>query len=139
MRQMGKGTSPINARCHRTTLLSRHRAGTSACAGLARHRHFDELARHGGKRGTRLQAEETNHRGMMTILRGTIVQALMWTEEYGAIGGMQSFPSNFWGQRTSGCGEFSLGAKIAFKHLCFGLCDVAEAGSGQLLGEDVER
>ncbi|MFM0048351.1 MFS transporter [Caballeronia grimmiae] len=32
--------------------------------------------------------------GMMTILRGTIVQDLMWTEGYGAVSGMLSFPSN---------------------------------------------
>ncbi|WP_429563493.1 MFS transporter [Paraburkholderia sp. MM6662-R1] len=32
--------------------------------------------------------------GMMTILRGTIVQNLMWTEGYGAVSGMLSFPSN---------------------------------------------
>jgi predicted MFS family arabinose efflux permease len=32
--------------------------------------------------------------GMMTILRGTIVQELMWTEGYGAVSGMLSFPSN---------------------------------------------
>jgi hypothetical protein len=31
---------------------------------------------------------------MMTILRGTIVQDLMWTEGYGAVSGMLSFPSN---------------------------------------------
>jgi predicted MFS family arabinose efflux permease len=32
--------------------------------------------------------------GMMTILRGTIVQELMWTEGYGAVSGMLSLPSN---------------------------------------------
>ncbi|MDR5813842.1 MFS transporter [Caballeronia sp. LZ033] len=32
--------------------------------------------------------------GMMTILRGTIIQELLWTEGYGAISGMLSFPSN---------------------------------------------
>jgi predicted MFS family arabinose efflux permease len=32
--------------------------------------------------------------GMMTILRGTIVQQFLWTEGYGAISGMLSFPSN---------------------------------------------
>lgn len=32
--------------------------------------------------------------GMMTILRGTIVQDLMWTEGYGAVSGMLSLPSN---------------------------------------------
>lgn len=32
--------------------------------------------------------------GLMTILRGTIVQDLMWTEGYGAVSGMLSFPSN---------------------------------------------
>lgn len=32
--------------------------------------------------------------GMLTILRGTIVQDLMWTEGYGAVSGMLSFPSN---------------------------------------------
>lgn len=32
--------------------------------------------------------------GMMTILRGTIVQDLMWTEGYGAVSGLLSFPSN---------------------------------------------
>lgn len=32
--------------------------------------------------------------GMMTILRGTIVQDVMWTEGYGAINGMLSTPSN---------------------------------------------
>lgn len=32
--------------------------------------------------------------GMMTILRGTVVQDLMWTEGYGAVSGMLSFPSN---------------------------------------------
>ena len=32
--------------------------------------------------------------GMMTILRGTIVQDLMWTKGYGAVRGMLSFPSN---------------------------------------------
>ena len=32
--------------------------------------------------------------GMMTILRGTIVQDLMWTEGFGAVSGMLSFPSN---------------------------------------------
>jgi hypothetical protein len=32
--------------------------------------------------------------GMMTILRGTIVQDLLWTEGYGAVSGMLSFPSN---------------------------------------------
>ncbi|MEB2541716.1 MFS transporter [Burkholderia cenocepacia] len=32
--------------------------------------------------------------GMMTILRGTIVQDLLWTEGYGAISGMLSIPSN---------------------------------------------
>ncbi|MGD1327731.1 MFS transporter [Pandoraea pnomenusa] len=32
--------------------------------------------------------------GMMTILRGTIVQDLMWTEGYGGISGLLSMPSN---------------------------------------------
>lgn len=32
--------------------------------------------------------------GMMTILRGTIVQDVMWTEGYGAINGLLSTPSN---------------------------------------------
>ncbi len=32
--------------------------------------------------------------GMMTILRGTIVQDVMWTEGYGAVSGMLSLPSN---------------------------------------------
>lgn len=32
--------------------------------------------------------------GMMTILRGTIVQDIMWTEGYGAISGLLSAPSN---------------------------------------------
>jgi MFS family permease len=32
--------------------------------------------------------------GMMTILRGTIVQDIMWTEGYGAVSGMLSLPSN---------------------------------------------
>jgi hypothetical protein len=32
--------------------------------------------------------------GLMTILRGTIVQELLWTEVYGAVSGMLSFPSN---------------------------------------------
>jgi predicted MFS family arabinose efflux permease len=32
--------------------------------------------------------------GMMTILRGTIVQDLMWTEGYGAVSGLLSMPSN---------------------------------------------
>lgn len=32
--------------------------------------------------------------GMMTILRGTIVQDIMWTEGFGAISGMLSMPSN---------------------------------------------
>lgn len=32
--------------------------------------------------------------GMMTILRGTIVQDLMWTEGYGAVSGLLSAPSN---------------------------------------------
>lgn len=32
--------------------------------------------------------------GMMTILRGTIVQDVMWTEGYGAINGMLATPSN---------------------------------------------
>jgi predicted MFS family arabinose efflux permease len=32
--------------------------------------------------------------GMMTILRGTIVQELLWKEGYGAVSGMLSFPSN---------------------------------------------
>ena len=32
--------------------------------------------------------------GMMTILRGTIVQDVMWTEGYGAISGLLSMPSN---------------------------------------------
>jgi MFS family permease len=32
--------------------------------------------------------------GMMTILRGTIVQDVMWTEGYGAISGLLSVPSN---------------------------------------------
>lgn len=32
--------------------------------------------------------------GMMTILRGTIVQDIMWTEGFGAISGMLSIPSN---------------------------------------------
>ena len=32
--------------------------------------------------------------GMMTILRGTIVQEFLWTEGYGAISGMLSLPSN---------------------------------------------
>ena len=32
--------------------------------------------------------------GMMTILRGTIVQDVMWVEGYGAIGGLLSTPSN---------------------------------------------
>jgi hypothetical protein len=31
---------------------------------------------------------------MMTILRGTIVQDLMWTEGYGAVSGLLSMPSN---------------------------------------------
>lgn len=32
--------------------------------------------------------------GMMTILRGTIVQDVMWTEGYGAVSGLLSAPSN---------------------------------------------
>jgi MFS family permease len=32
--------------------------------------------------------------GMMTILRGTIVQEVMWTEGYGAVSGLLSMPSN---------------------------------------------
>jgi hypothetical protein len=32
--------------------------------------------------------------GMMTILRGTIVQGVMWTEGYGAVSGLLSIPSN---------------------------------------------
>jgi hypothetical protein len=32
--------------------------------------------------------------GMMTILRGTIVQDVMWTKGYGAISGLLSLPSN---------------------------------------------
>ncbi|MFM0388366.1 MFS transporter [Paraburkholderia dipogonis] len=32
--------------------------------------------------------------GMMTILRGTIVQDVMWTEGYGAVSGLFSMPSN---------------------------------------------
>ncbi|MDQ7981665.1 MFS transporter [Paraburkholderia sp. SARCC-3016] len=32
--------------------------------------------------------------GMMTILRGTVVQDMLWTEGYGAVSGMLSFPSN---------------------------------------------
>lgn len=32
--------------------------------------------------------------GMMTILRGTIVQDAMWTEGYGAVSGLLSMPSN---------------------------------------------
>jgi hypothetical protein len=32
--------------------------------------------------------------GMMTILRGTIVQGAMWTEGYGAVSGLLSMPSN---------------------------------------------
>jgi predicted MFS family arabinose efflux permease len=32
--------------------------------------------------------------GMMTILRGTIVQDLLWTEGFGAVSGMLSLPSN---------------------------------------------
>lgn len=32
--------------------------------------------------------------GMMTILRGTIVQNVMWTEGYGAVSGLLSMPSN---------------------------------------------
>lgn len=32
--------------------------------------------------------------GMMTILRGTIVQDLMWVEGYGAVSGLLSMPSN---------------------------------------------
>ncbi|MFL9897012.1 MFS transporter [Paraburkholderia fungorum] len=32
--------------------------------------------------------------GMMTILRGTIVQGVMWTEGYGAVSGLLSMPSN---------------------------------------------
>ncbi|WP_438396904.1 MFS transporter [Caballeronia sp. DA-9] len=32
--------------------------------------------------------------GMMTILRGTIVQDVMWTEGYGAVSGLLSTPSN---------------------------------------------
>lgn len=32
--------------------------------------------------------------GMMTILRGTIVQDVMWTEGYGAVSGLLSIPSN---------------------------------------------
>lgn len=32
--------------------------------------------------------------GMMTILRGTIVQDVLWTEGYGAISGLLSLPSN---------------------------------------------
>lgn len=32
--------------------------------------------------------------GMMTILRGTIVQDVMWTEGYGAVSGLLSMPSN---------------------------------------------
>jgi len=32
--------------------------------------------------------------GMMTILRGTIVQDLLWTEGYGAVSGLLSLPSN---------------------------------------------
>ncbi|MEX3948992.1 MFS transporter [Paraburkholderia sp. EG287B] len=32
--------------------------------------------------------------GMMTILRGTIVQNILWTEGYGAVSGLLSMPSN---------------------------------------------
>jgi MFS family permease len=32
--------------------------------------------------------------GMMTILRGTIVQDIMWTEGYGAVSGLLSLPAN---------------------------------------------
>jgi len=32
--------------------------------------------------------------GMMTILRGTIVQQILWTEGYGAVSGLLSMPSN---------------------------------------------
>ena len=32
--------------------------------------------------------------GMMTILRGTIVQDVLWTEGYGAVSGLLSMPSN---------------------------------------------
>jgi hypothetical protein len=32
--------------------------------------------------------------GMMTILRGTVVQGVMWTEGYGAVSGLLSMPSN---------------------------------------------
>jgi hypothetical protein len=32
--------------------------------------------------------------GMMTILRGTIVQDLLWTEGYGAVSGLLSMPAN---------------------------------------------
>jgi hypothetical protein len=32
--------------------------------------------------------------GMMTIVRGTIVQDVMWTEGYGAVRGLLSMPSN---------------------------------------------
>ncbi|WP_109479404.1 MFS transporter [Paraburkholderia sp. C35] len=32
--------------------------------------------------------------GMMTILRGTIVQHILWTEGYGAVSGLLSMPSN---------------------------------------------
>jgi MFS family permease len=32
--------------------------------------------------------------GMMTILRGTIVQEVMWTQGYGAVSGLLSMPSN---------------------------------------------
>lgn len=50
--------------------------------------------------------------GMMTILRGTIVQDLMWTEGYGAISGLLSMPSNM----AKGIAPISAAAVWSIKH-----------------------
>jgi len=50
--------------------------------------------------------------GMMTILRGTIVQDVMWTEGYGAISGLLSMPSNM----AKGIAPISAAAVWSIQH-----------------------
>src|SRR5699024_7431220 len=50
--------------------------------------------------------------GMMTILRGTIVQDVMWTEGFGAISGLLSLPSNV----AKGIAPISAAALWSIRH-----------------------
>lgn len=68
--------------------------------------------------------------GMMTILRGIVVQELLWVEGYGAVSGMLSLPSNI-AKGIAPIGAASLwaigGSYEAFEWIAFALSVVAAA------------